>query len=71
VGTALGGSARRFASVQAIILCTLIRRVQRISFKSWVLRIAAIYLVLAVLYTGMMLAFDYFRLLPVGPWHGL
>lgn len=70
VGTALGGFCSPIASVQAIILCTLIRRVSKISFGQWIVKIVKIYLVLAVSYVAVLLLINYLDIMPVLPWGG-
>ncbi len=66
IGTALGGFCSPIASVQAIILCTLIRRISRITFKDWVIKIALFYVILLILYIGMLFFIDYIGIIPVG-----
>jgi Na+/H+ antiporter NhaD/arsenite permease-like protein len=67
VGTALGGFGSPIASVQAIILSTLIRRVSRITFFDWIKRIGLFFLVLAVLYAALLILFNMFSVVPDVP----
>jgi len=67
VGTALGGFGSPIASVQAIILSTLIRRVSRITFFGWIKRIGLFFLVLAVLYAALLFLFDLLSVVPDAP----
>lgn len=62
VGTSLGGFASPIASVQAVIMATIIRRVAKISFGRWVLYTAGYFVALLVVSTLMLLAMRVFGL---------
>jgi hypothetical protein len=59
-GTALGGFCSPIASVQAIILSTIIARVEKQSFMGWIKKIALLYLI--ILFLGIVLLIGLNRL---------
>ncbi|MFA6507088.1 MAG: SLC13 family permease [Treponemataceae bacterium] len=56
VGTSLGGFASPIASVQAVIMATIIRRVARISFGRWVLYTIVYFILLLIISIAMLFA---------------
>ena len=67
VGTALGGFASPIASVQAVILAGVIRRVARVSFGSWIKMTAVWFVILLVVSVVILVAFYYLGLPPEMP----
>src|SRR5690606_11305249 len=55
IGTALGGFASPIASVQAVIMAGVIRRVARVGFLSWVGKVVLWFLVLLLVSVGILL----------------
>ncbi len=70
VGTALGGFVSPIASVQAIILSTLIRRISKITFIQWIKKVLLFYIILFILYSVVIYLFNYLSIFPATPWHG-
>jgi Na+/H+ antiporter NhaD/arsenite permease-like protein len=62
VGTSLGGFASPIASVQAVIMATIIRRVARIGFARWILIMAGYFVLLVAVSIGILFTMRTFGL---------
>jgi Na+/H+ antiporter NhaD/arsenite permease-like protein len=67
VGTSLGGFASPIASVQAVIMATIIRRVSKISFGRWVLYTIFYFVLLIMISIGILFALRTLGLPPAQP----
>jgi hypothetical protein len=67
VGTSLGGFASPIASVQAVIMATIIRRVAKLSFGRWVLYMSFYFVLLVAVSIGILFALRMFGLPPASP----
>jgi Na+/H+ antiporter NhaD/arsenite permease-like protein len=67
VGTSLGGFASPIASVQAVIMATIIRRVAKLSFGRWVLYMAFYFALLVAVSIGILFTMRTLGLPPATP----
>lgn len=67
VGTALGGFASPIASVQAVIMATIIRRVAKVSFGAWVGHTIVYFLILLAISCLILVGMYYLGLPPQMP----